>query len=435
MFLLFDSILISKKMLPWPVINNNIRWVSMMTKATASQNSNLLPLYAVIFLGFFGYALTIALFIPMLLDKNFNLLPLTSPTSLRVSLAGFLLAMYPLGQFLGSPVIGKLSDHFGRKKILMISLIACCLGFIGIALSIQTHHLTLLFISCFVTGLCESNMAISQSVIAEHTQDVAHKTKLIGYAYSACSLGYVIGPLVGGFGATALGYSFPFWITAIGVLFLSLWIGYSLQDNYRPHKEVPIKLIEAVTAMKTIFNRPKLRKIYLINFLIFFAILGLYRVAPIYVVDTWHPALHIYTLLISFVSVLCLLANLLLIGRLAKKFTTQKLLFGLLLFSSLFIIIMIIPEHFSWIWLTYGLAVIPTVMALTTCTAWISHHASAEEQGQVLGNNQALLVLGEAASAAIGGLIAAINVSLPIIVMGIILLIAGFMVWRMKKQP
>jgi hypothetical protein len=57
------------------------------------------------------------------------------------------------------------------------------------------------------------------------------------------------------------------------------------------------------------------------------------------------------------------------------------------------------------------------------------------QQGQALGNNQALLVLGESSSAAIGGLIAAIMIPLPIIIMGIILLITGIMVIGMKHLP
>lgn len=397
-------------------------------------NSELLPLYAVIFLGFFGYALTIALFIPMLMDRSFGILPLATSTSLRAATSGFLLAMYPLGQFLGSPIIGKLSDHYGRKKILMLSLFACLFGFVGIALSIQYQQLSLLFTSCLLTGLFESNMAISQSVIVDNAQDVAQKIKLIGYAYSACSLGYVIGPLVGGLSATAWGYSGPFWITTIGILFLMLWIWLNFKDRYRPHKEVPIKFVEAITAIRTIFEQPKLYRIYLINFLIFFAVMGLYRVVPLYVVDEWKPSLHAYTLLISYVSMLCLIANLFVMGRLAKRFTAQKLLSGLLLSGGLIVIVIVMPVHFSWIWLTYGLAVIPTVMALTTCTAWLSNQVTPEEQGQALGNNQALLVLGESSSAAIGGLIAAIMIPLPIVVMGVILFITSLMVWKTKHN-
>ena len=137
-----------------------------------------LPLYAVIFLGFLGYALTITLFIPMLMDKSFAILPSTSSISLRASLSGFLLAMYPFRAIFWVTMIGQLSDHFGRRKILLLSLIACIFGLLGMALSIQVHSLSLLFITAFFTGLCESNMAISQSIIADCFDDVCRKNQI-----------------------------------------------------------------------------------------------------------------------------------------------------------------------------------------------------------------------------------------------------------------
>lgn len=393
----------------------------------------LLPLYSVIFLGFLGYALTITLFIPMLMDKNFAFLPADISTSWRATLSGLLLAMYPLGQFFGSPVIGNLSDHFGRKKVLLLSLFACTLGFAGMALSIQFHRITLLFISAFFTGLCESNMAISQSVIADRSQDVAEKTKLIGYAYSASSLGYVIGPLLGGIGGSILSYGAPFLITAIAVLLITSWISISFTDQYTSNSKTPINILTSVTAIKSIFHQPRLYKIYLINFIIFFAVQGLYRVVPLYVVDHWHPSLAIYSLLLSFVSLLCFIANLAFLGRFAKIFTTQKLLSYLLLLGGLLVILIPIPQNFVWLWIIFGAAVIPTIMALPTCTTWLSQQVSSREQGQVLGNNQALLVLGESSSAALGGIIAAILIYLPITINGLLLLSAGIIILRFMR--
>jgi len=392
---------------------------------SSAQYRQFMPLYAVIFLGFLGYALTITLFIPMLMSNNFPFLSVNSSTALRVTLSGLLLAMYPLGQFLGSPIIGNLSDHLGRKKILLLSLLLCMLGFIGMALSIQFHQVVLLFISAFFTGLCESNMAISQTIIADQAQDAIQKTKLIGYAYSACSLGYVIGPLLGGMVASKLGYSIPFWITALGVLMIVFWIFYGFQDQYIPNKVGAINIFNAITALKSIVYQKKLHQIYLVNFLIFFSVQGLYRVVPLYIMDKWHPTIFIYSLIIAYVSLLGLIANLFILGKLAHQFRTQQLLTGLLVLSGFCAFIIIIPDHLHWIWLTYAMVIIPTVMVLPTCTSWLSQHAVANEQGQVLGNNQALLVLGESSSAMIGGLIAACWVPLPIIVMGVILLMTG----------
>lgn len=391
----------------------------------------LLPFYAVILLGFFGYALTIALFIPMLMDRSFPLLPEEASIALRTSVSGFLLAAYPLGQFLGSPVMGKSSDHYGRKKILLLSLIACVLGFSGIALSIQTHTLIFLFLSCFITGLFESNMSISQSVIADYCQDSVRKTQLIGYAFSACSLGYIIGPLVGGLSASQWGYSAPFWLTAISILGLILWVYRSVEEENKTASSTSIRILETLTTFKTVFTEKHLRKTYAVNFMIFFAVQGLYRVVPLYVEHQWSPDLKSFTSLISFVSFLCLVANAGVMGYLARQFKTKSLLGYLLLMSGVVTIVILIPKHYAWIWFTYGLMTLPTVMLLTTCTTWLSNQVSNEQQGQVLGNNQALLVLGECLSAAIGGLIAAIWVPLPIIVMaGILFMAYG---WLAKK--
>ena len=114
---------------------------------------------------------------------------------------------------------------------------------------------------------------------------------------------------------------------------------------------------------------------------------------------------------------------------------------GLLFVGAIGVWLIAIPRDFSWIWLTYGFAVIPTVLALSTCTSWLSNQVPAAEQGQVLGNNQALLVLGEALSAALGGLLAAIHISLPIVVTGAILLLVFIcligiaLLPRSTKQP
>lgn len=399
----------------------------------SQSKQQLIPLYLIIFIGFFGYALTIALFIPMLLDKGYDLLSAATSTATRTTISGFLLGMYPLGQFIGSPIIGKLSDHYGRKKILLTSMVLCIIGFISIGISIEIHNVILLFISCFFTGLCESNMAIAQAVISDLSQNNLEKTKLIAYAFSACSLGYVCGPLFGGLSASSHDYYLPFYLTAVSILPLLIWIKSSMKETKHITLKIKLNIFESITSMRTIFTNKKLRLIYLVNFIIFFAIQGLYRVAPMYIVDTWNPSLHTYTTIISFVSLICLLANIFLTGRLSKKFKAKNLLIALLAFSAIFTLSIVTPKNFNWIWLTYGLAAIPTIIALTTTTTWLSNQASDNEQGQVLGNNQALLVLGEALSAGAGGLIAAINISLPIIVMACLLLLAVLVISTKKS--
>jgi len=96
------------------------------------------------------------------------------------------------------------------------------------------------------------------------------------------------------------------------------------------------------------------------------------------------------------------------------------------------VILLVAYQQIIWFWILFGLAVIPTVMILPTCTTWLSQQASNTEQGTVLGNNQALLVLGEATAAALGGFLAAIALPLPLILMGVILLSLAILVLNYK---
>ena len=84
----------------------------------------MLPLYAVVFVGFVGYSLMIAIFTPLVLRPDGGMLPHGASTAARAIALGVLLALYPLAQFLAAPVIGSLSDRYGRKPTLLVSLVA-----------------------------------------------------------------------------------------------------------------------------------------------------------------------------------------------------------------------------------------------------------------------------------------------------------------------
>jgi hypothetical protein len=83
-----------------------------------------LPLYFAVFIGFVGYSLMTTVFTPLLLGDGGGLVPASSSTSARTLVLGGLLALYPLAQFFGAPVLGSLSDRFGRRPVLLASLAA-----------------------------------------------------------------------------------------------------------------------------------------------------------------------------------------------------------------------------------------------------------------------------------------------------------------------
>src|SRR5580658_3259268 len=157
----------------------------------------LLPLYAVVFAGFAGYSLMITIFTPMIMSNHDLLLRADEPMGRRVILLGILLCLYPLGQFAGSPVLGTLSDRFGRKPVLMISLCVttACYALIGIALYVRS--IALLASASLLAGLAEANVVAAQSAIADVIAP-EERNRFFGYIYLSASSAYIVGPLVGG---------------------------------------------------------------------------------------------------------------------------------------------------------------------------------------------------------------------------------------------
>jgi MFS family permease len=168
-----------------------------LPKETPHALTRLAPLYVVVFMGFVGYSLMITVFTPMLLRADRALLPPDSSLSVRTMVLGVLLCLYPLGQFIGSPILGSVSDRFGRRPILVVSLVATSGCYALIALSITTNNLPLLAFASLIAGFAEANIVTAQSAIADVVPP-DHRNRYFGYIYMAVSLAYVIGPLGGG---------------------------------------------------------------------------------------------------------------------------------------------------------------------------------------------------------------------------------------------
>src|ERR1700753_2475944 len=109
----------------------------------------------------------ITVFTPLLLGGGGGLISSGTSPSTRTLVLGGLLALYPLAQFFGAPVLGSLSDRFGRRPVLLASLAASAAFYALMALALHLHSLALLAVACLLAGLAEANIAIAQSAIAD----------------------------------------------------------------------------------------------------------------------------------------------------------------------------------------------------------------------------------------------------------------------------
>ena len=125
-----------------------------------------------------GYATVMLAYITMLLLDSDEWLYFVSQDEDAVLFTNIALALYPLGQFIGSPIIGRAGDTYGRRLVLLTSLggsFICMIG-IGVCIILKNYYFLCLF--TFLVGLSESTYAIASSMLADLQPDADKQREL-----------------------------------------------------------------------------------------------------------------------------------------------------------------------------------------------------------------------------------------------------------------
>ena len=140
-----------------------------------------LPVLVIVLVDLMGLSIIIPLL--ALYAARFGANPLT---------IGVLGATYPMMQFIGAPILGRLSDRFGRKPILLFSQFGTLAGFLLLGFS---NALWLLFLSRIIDGLSGANLSTAQTVIADLTNEKT-RTQGLGLIGAAFGVGFILGPVI-----------------------------------------------------------------------------------------------------------------------------------------------------------------------------------------------------------------------------------------------
>ena len=155
-----------------------------MSSSSTSAKLHLPTLLLVVFIDFVG----IGALIPIL--------PYTVIDELGYSetVMTALLACFSLAMFIGNPILGRLSDRFGRKPVLMASLGVGTVAHLTFAFSQQIE---LLFLARIIAGLAAGNIGVIQALIADNTSS-EDRAKYMGFMGASIGAGFVFGPALGG---------------------------------------------------------------------------------------------------------------------------------------------------------------------------------------------------------------------------------------------
>jgi len=143
----------------------------------------MIALFLVVFVDLLGFGIIIPL-LPFYAE-HFHATPVT---------VAALMAVYSLAQFLTAPLLGSLSDRVGRRRVIALSLCGIALAYLAMAFAAS---LALLFASRALAGAFAGNIAAAQAYVADQTSP-ADRARGMGVFGAAFSLGFVLGPMIGG---------------------------------------------------------------------------------------------------------------------------------------------------------------------------------------------------------------------------------------------
>ncbi|WP_421231286.1 MFS transporter [Aeromonas sp. 603079] len=347
-----------------------------------------------------GFSLPSPVLAPLLLDPAQGMLtPEASDWSRKVWL-GVIMGLYPLFQLVGSPWLGRLSDRYGRKPLLLLSLAGVLAGYALMALGIAWRSLPLLLLSRVVEGLCNGNIAIVQAMAAD-LAGKEHKARSFAWINIGMNLGWVVGPMIGGYAAVISGdYSLAAWL-AVGMTLLNLLLVYWLIP-YRP--PVAATLQAATLSSRQLLLQPALLPYFALTLISYGAVQLYFTYFNIWLVErlAWDPAqLAQAAVLVS----LPMMAGSWLGSRIARHWRGSSLgIVGHLVMAS-GMLLFILPVHWWGLALTFVPAGIGMSLGELATSVAISNRSHPEQQGQAMGLYRALAVGSEILAVLLGSLV------------------------------
>lgn len=356
----------------------------------------LLIIFATVFIDLIGFGMVIPILPYYAHTEPFFATPLD---------IGFLFASYSLMQFFFSPMLGRLSDKYGRRPILFISLFGSAIGYLVIGLA---NTLFLVFLGRIIGGISGGNIATAQAYIADVTSK-ENRAKGMGLFGAAFGLGFILGPAIAGV-LSKYGVHVPFYVAAVLSLANAIALYFILPESIKTgtgaeKEKRKNRLLELIDSLRD----KEFREINIVYFLLITAFSIMTYAFVLYTTYRFEYSAEQNGYLFAFVGLISIVAQGVLFGPLVKQFGESALIaIGcLILIVSLFALPFIGPAYGGLAALLVGLAVMSfgNSMASPGLTSIASKSASDEDQGRTMGIMQSGAAMARTIGPVIGGVL------------------------------
>jgi len=342
-------------------------------------------LFLVVFIDLIGFGIVIPL-LPFF-GEHYNASP---------DVVTLLMATYSITQLISAPILGRMSDRYGRRPILLFSIAGSVITYIWLGFA---DTLVMLFIARAFNGFMAGNIATAFAYIADVTTP-ENRAKGMGLIGAAFGLGFIMGPAIGGIlaGPDAANADFQTpALCAAGLSFIALILAFvKLKESLSEEVRAKIAELPPRKHWKSFFEtlmRPRLGLLIVLSFLCTFVFAGMETTFAMWTrrAFSWGPEQNGY--LFAFLGIISALIQGGLVGRFASKWGEGKMVIvGTL---GLGLGLGLIPFSTSIPFLMGATTILAFGFALSTpaLNSLISLEASETERGGVMGASRSASTL------------------------------------------
>ena len=340
--------------------------------------------------------------------------------------AGYLIAAFGVTQFIFSPIAGELSDKYGRKKMIVAGLLLFTISNLIFALAEQ---ISLLYVSRLIGGIGAAAMIPAMLAYVADITSEENRGKGLGLLGASMSLGFVIGPGIGGFLAE-FGLRSPFYVSAaVGALATVgslLFVPESLSLAARAAaRQTKVKRENIFSQFGKSFKASYFILLVLI-FSLTFGLANFEAIFPLFVDAKFgYTALQI-SIIITVGALAGTVIQALFIGKLINRFGEKKLINWTFLLSAVSLILMLLSGNFIYVLILTAFFFTLTSVMRPAINTLLSKSAG-EEQGFVAGMNNAYMSLGNIFGPAIAGTIYDVHINAPYTLGAVVLVISLYL--------
>jgi DHA1 family tetracycline resistance protein-like MFS transporter len=404
------------------------------------KTSRLLPVFLVVFVDLLGFGLILPL-LPYYADA-YGATPIV---------VGLLTASYAAAQLIGAPVLGRLSDRYGRRPILLVSIFGTLVGFVmlgvaewlgtgianwlGLTASANAFILGILFASRILDGLTGGNISVAQAYISDVTTE-ENRAQGLGLIGAAFGLGFIIGPATGGLLST-YGYAVPAFAAA-GLAFINMVAVYFyLPESLTPEKRKEMAALQtgqpsfSLKSLWQALNRPRVGPLLSVRFFFGLAFSIFQTIFALYALYRLGLDARLTGFVLTYVGVLSVIVQGYVVGRLSKRFKESRLiLVSALLMAGSLLAWAFAPSVIILLIIMIPLAVSGGILN-TILNSALTKVVYPEEVGGTLGLSASLESLTRVIAPSVGGfLLGQVGTWAPGVLASLVMIWVSIYVWR-----